>query len=210
MSAEAAGGATTSARASAAKAAASLRGKSDRRFALIIMMTLPQSARVRKTCSRRAGLAQVNNACSPPSPACGRLIVVPDARTQRMSPPATGGAEFSFLEKRASGHSSRVMAPTPSTPPLPRATPPRAAPQETKTGTDYAADAVCAVVNGAWKATKFIAPIVGKAAFAVATPIVKVGAKVTDRAMKVVEPNPPSKLTQCARVGVILWRWLTG
>ena len=136
-------------------------------------------------------------------PACGRLIVVPDARTQRR---ATGGAEFSFIEKRAPGHFSRETPPAHSTPTLPRAIPPRTVSQETKSGADYAADAVCATARGAWKATKFIAPLVGKAAFAVAN----VGVKVTKRAVKVIEPEPPGKWTQRARVGAILWRWLTG
>jgi hypothetical protein len=85
------------------------------------------------------------------------------------------------------------------------------APQETKTATDYAADAVCATAKGAWKATKFIVPIVAKGVVTVARPIVEVGVKVTKRALKPFEPEKPQgKWTKRAGAAAMLWRWLTG
>src|SRR5882757_6294190 len=71
VSADIAGSGSTSPRAMAAKAAASIRGNRGRLCALIIISTLPQSARVRKPCSRGAGLDQVKKSCSRKSlPAC--------------------------------------------------------------------------------------------------------------------------------------------
>ena len=83
--------------------------------------------------------------------------------------------------------------------------------KESKTATDYAADAVCATAKAGWKFTKFIAPIV-----------VKVAAKVTGRAVKAVAETkvvkdfkalpvkPQNKVVQGAKGLYMIWRLFGG
>jgi hypothetical protein len=90
--------------------------------------------------------------------------------------------------------------------------------QPTKTGEDYVADAICATAKAGWKATKFVAPIVGRIALKVTGRAAKAAASSTpgqvviEGAKWLAEPpaKPPSKLEQTGKVFYVIWRLFGG
>src|SRR4051794_27124512 len=92
-------------------------------------------------CGQHISAAQSQLGQSGMCPACGRIVTVPSSAT--LSRPAP--AAFPVRPVRAF-----------------------VARRRSKAAEDYAADAICATAKGAWKATKVVAPIVGRIAAKVA------------------------------------------
>lgn len=121
-------------------------------------------------------------------PACKELLVVPGAQ-RRTSPTTTISTNL-----------------------------PATVQEPSKSAEDYAVDALCATAKAGWKATKVIAPIIGRIAFKVtgraakAAASTKAGKTVIDGAKWLAEPpaKPPSKLEQTHRTIYQIWRLFGG